>query len=83
MNRNVQIGAPFVIVLTALGTAGLPAARGLPGDRPRSRRCCSASAFCRTSAGGAQGRHRMFFGTFNPFHNTYLAIVHRAIASAA
>jgi nicotinic acid mononucleotide adenylyltransferase len=83
MNRNVQVGVSFVIVLTALGTAGLPLAReaflaigmglgallfgvGLLSDI--------------RSQVAPKGGIGMFFGTFNPFHNTHLAIVRRAIA---
>lgn len=82
MNRNVQVGVSFVIVLTALGTAGLPFAReaflvtgfvlggvlfgiGLLSDI-RSKMA-------------PKGGVGMFFGTFNPFHNTHLAIIRRAI----
>jgi len=82
-NRNVQVGVSFVIVLTALGTAGLPFAR---------------EAFLVTGLGfgvllfgvgllsdirslaAPKGGIGMFFGTFNPFHNTHLAIIHRALA---
>lgn len=82
-NRNVQIGLSFVIVLTALGTAGLPFVReaflvlgfglgavlfgvGLLSDI--------------RSVAAPKGGIGVFFGTFNPFHNTHLTIVQRAIA---
>jgi hypothetical protein len=83
LNRNVQAGVSFVIVITALGTAGLPFARetflvlgitlgallfgiGLLSDI--------------RSLLAPKGGIGLFFGTFNPFHNTHLAIVRRAIA---
>jgi nicotinic acid mononucleotide adenylyltransferase len=81
-NRNVLTGLSVNLVLTALGTAGIPFAReaflvmgfglgavlfgiGLLSDL-RSKLA-------------PKGGIGLFFGTFNPFHNTHLAIVRRAI----
>lgn len=81
-NRNVLVGLSVNLVLTALGTAGIPFAReaflvvgflfggvlfgiGLLSDL-RSKLA-------------PKGGIGLFFGTFNPFHNTHLAIVRRAI----
>ena len=81
-NRNVLIGVSINLVLAALGTAGIPGAReaflvsgfvfgaiffgvGLLSDI--------------RSVAAPKGGIGMFFGTFNPFHNTHLGILHRAI----
>lgn len=83
LNRNVQFGLSANVVATALGTAGLPVAReiflvggialgvlvfgvGLASD-------LRALIFPRRGIG-------VFFGTFNPFHKTHLALVRRALA---
>lgn len=83
MNRNVLIGLSANVILTALGTAGLPFAReaflvvgfgfgvvlfgiGLLSDI--------------RSEVAPKGGVGMFFGTFNPFHNTHLAMVKNAVA---
>ncbi len=81
-NRNVLIGLAVNLGLTALGTAGLPFAR-------------EAFLFAGFSLGGLffgigllsdlrsimapKGGIGLFFGTFNPFHNTHLEMVRRAI----
>ena len=81
-NRNVLIGVSVNLVLAALGTAGVPGAReaflvsgfvfgvvffgiGLLSDI--------------RSVAAPKGGIGLFFGTFNPFHNTHLAIVKAAI----
>jgi nicotinic acid mononucleotide adenylyltransferase len=81
-NRNVLIGVSINLVLAALGTAGIPGAReaflisgfvfgivffgvGLLSDI--------------RSVAAPKGGIGLFFGTFNPFHNTHLAILRRAI----
>lgn len=82
-NRNVQIGVSLVIVLTALGTAGLPFAReaflaiGLGLGALLFGIGLLSDIRSQVAPKGGIG---MFFGTFNPFHNTHLAIVRRAIA---
>lgn len=82
-NRNVLIGLSVNLGLAALGTAGLPFAReaflisgfvlgavffgiGLLSDL--------------RSMAAPKGGIGLLFGTFNPFHNTHLEIVRRAIA---
>ncbi|MDP1908045.1 MAG: hypothetical protein Q8K85_07080, partial [Hyphomicrobium sp.] len=81
-NRNVLVGLSINIVLTSFGTAGLPIAReaflvmgfgfgillfgiGLLSDL--------------RSVMAPKGGIGLFFGTFNPFHNTHLALVRRAL----
>lgn len=82
-NRNVLIGVSVNLVLAAFGTAGVPGAReaflitglglglllfgvGLLSDI--------------RSVAAPRGGIGLYFGTFNPFHNTHLEIVRRAIA---
>ena len=81
-NRNVLVGLSINIVLTSFGTAGLPIAReaflamgfgfgallfgiGLLSDI--------------RSQLAPKGGIGLFFGTFNPFHNTHLALISRAL----
>jgi hypothetical protein len=82
-NRNVLIAVSINLVLAALGTAGVPGAReaflisgfvfgalffgvGLLSDI--------------RSVAAPKGGIGIYFGTFNPFHNSHLGIVRRAIA---
>jgi hypothetical protein len=86
LNRNVLIGVSFNLILTAFGTAGVPFAReaflvmgfgfgvaffgwGITSDL--------------RSVLAPKGGIGLFFGTFNPFHNTHLTIVKRAIEERA
>ena len=87
LNRNVLIGA---LHQHRPGCAGhrRPAvrARGLPDARAlgwAASFCWSAS--CRTCARSSRPRaaSAMFFGTFNPFHNTHLAILEARDGGAA
>jgi hypothetical protein len=81
-NRNVLVGLSINIILTSFGTAGLPVAReaflvmgfgfgillfgvGLLSDL-RSKMA-------------PKGGIGLYFGTFNPFHNTHLALIRRAL----
>jgi nicotinic acid mononucleotide adenylyltransferase len=81
-NRNVLIGVSINLVLAALGTAGVPGAReaflisgfvfgivffgvGLLSDI--------------RSVAAPKGGIGIYFGTFNPFHNSHLGILRRAI----
>jgi hypothetical protein len=81
-NRNVLVGLAINIILTSFGTAGLPIAReaflvmgfgfgillfgiGLLSDF--------------RSQMAPKGGIGLFFGTFNPFHNTHLALIRRAL----
>lgn len=82
MNRNVLVGLSVNLMLTALATAGIPFARevflavgfgfgailfgiGLLSDL--------------RSQFAPKGGIGIFFGTFNPFHNTHLAMLRRAL----
>lgn len=81
-NRNVLVGLSINLALTALGTAGVPYAReaflimgfalggllfgvGLLSDI--------------RSLMAPKGGIGLFFGTFNPFHNTHLEMLRRAM----
>jgi nicotinic acid mononucleotide adenylyltransferase len=81
-NRNTLVGLLANIILAALGTAGIPGAReaflifgfvlgalffgiGLLSDI--------------RSVAAPKGGIGMFFGTFNPFHNSHLAILRQAM----
>ena len=81
-NRNVLIGLSINIILTSFGTAGLPVAReaflvmgfgfgillfgiGLLSDI--------------RSQVAPKGGIGLFFGTFNPFHNSHLGLIRRAV----
>ncbi len=81
-NRNVLVGVVANLVLAALGTAGIPYAREL----------FLVSGFVLglvffgvgilsdiRSIFAPKGGIGLFFGTFNPFHNTHLQMVQRAI----
>jgi hypothetical protein len=86
LNRNVLVGLSINLILTAFGTAGVPLAReaflimgfgfgailfglGLSSDL--------------RSVAAPKGGIGLFFGTFNPFHNTHLTIVQRAVEQRA
>jgi len=81
-NRNVLAGLSVNIVLASFGTAGVPVAReaflilgfgfgtvlfgiGLLSDL--------------RSVMAPKGGIGLYFGTFNPFHNTHLALIRRAL----
>jgi len=81
-NRNVLIGVSINMMLAALGTAGVPLAREL----------FLISGFVLgaiffgvgflsdvRSQFAPKGGIGLFFGTFNPFHNSHLAMVRRAM----
>jgi nicotinic acid mononucleotide adenylyltransferase len=82
-NRNVLVGVLVNSILAALGTAGVPYARELfllsglvlgllffgVGVLSDLR-----------SVVAPKGGIGLFFGTFNPFHNTHLRIIQQAIA---
>lgn len=82
MNRNVLVGLSINLVLTALGTAGLPYARpaflivGLSLGTIIFGVGILSDLRSKLAPKGGIG---LFFGTFNPFHNTHLAMVRRAI----
>ena len=83
LNRNVLLGLCVNTVLTALGTAGLPYGReaflllgfGLGGFLLLVGILSDLRSIFAPKGGIA-----MYFGTFNPFHNTHLAILKRAMA---
>ena len=81
-NRNVLIGLSINLALTALGTAGLPYARelflilgSLLGVLFFGVGVLSDFRSILAPKGGIG----LFFGTFNPFHNTHLQMLRRAI----
>ena len=82
LNRNVLAGLCVNTVLTALGTAGIPYAReaflavgfGLGG----LLLLVGILSDLRSIA-APRGGIGLYFGTFNPFHNTHLAIIKRAM----
>ncbi|MFO1079950.1 MAG: hypothetical protein U1E23_04895 [Reyranellaceae bacterium] len=84
LNRNVLVGLSVNLVLAGFGTAGVPFAReaflvagfgfglllfglGLASDA--------------RSVAAPKGGIGLFFGTFNPFHNTHLVLLERAMAA--
>lgn len=83
LNRNVLLGLCVNTVLTALGTAGLPYGReaflllglGLGGFLLTIGILSDLRSIV-----APKGGIGMYFGTFNPFHNTHLAILKRAMA---
>ena len=83
LNRNVLVGLCINTILTALGTAGMPYAReaflalgfGLGG----LLMLVGILSDLRSIA-APPGGIGLYFGTFNPFHNTHLAIIQRAMA---
>lgn len=82
LNRNVQIGLSANVIVTALATAGLHGARevflvggiGLGG-------VVFAIGVLSDLRGYLYPRRGVgvFFGTFNPFHRSHLALVRRAL----
>lgn len=83
LNRNVLAGLCVNTVLTALGTAGLPYAReaflvlgfGLGGVL-----LLVGILSDLRSIFAPKGGIGLYFGTFNPFHVSHLAIIKRAMA---
>jgi hypothetical protein len=81
-NRNVLAGLVVNTVLTALGTAGIPYAReaflaigfGLGGLL-----LLVGIVSDLRSIFAPKGGIGLYFGTFNPVHNTHLAIIQRAM----
>ncbi len=82
-NRNVLVGLCVNTVLTALGTAGLPYGREaflLLGFGLGGFLVVVGILSDLRSIFAPRGGIGLFFGTFNPFHNTHLAILKRAMA---
>jgi nicotinic acid mononucleotide adenylyltransferase len=81
-NRNVLIGVSINLVLAAFGTAGVPGAReaflitglGLGGLLFGVGLLSDIRSLV-----APKGGIGLYFGTFNPFHNTHLDILRRAI----
>jgi hypothetical protein len=81
-NRNVLIGVSVNLVLAALGTAGLPYAREaflIAGLVLGTLFFGAGLLSDLRSQLAPKGGIGLYFGTFNPFHNTHLAIVRRAL----
>jgi hypothetical protein len=82
-NRNVLVGLCVNTVLTALGTAGLPYGREaffLLGFGLGGFLFLVGLLSDLRSIFAPKGGIGLYFGTFNPFHNTHLAILKRALA---
>ena len=80
--RNVQVGLSVNLVLTALGTAGLPIARELflIGGTALGALVYGIGILSDIRSKLAPKRGvGMMFGTFNPFHNTHLGMIARAM----
>jgi hypothetical protein len=81
-NRNVLVGLSATMVLVAFGTAGLPIARevflavGLGFGALVFGIGLLSDIRSKVAPKGGIG---LFFGTFNPFHNSHVAIIRRAI----
>lgn len=81
-NRNVLVGLSATMVLVAFGTAGLPIAReaflavGLGFGALVFGIGLLSDVRSKVAPKGGIG---LFFGTFNPFHNSHVAIIRRAI----
>jgi hypothetical protein len=82
LNRNVLIGLSVNVIVTALGTAGMP---GLREAFVASGLGLGAFVFGIGVLSDLRGHFHprggigIYFGTFNPFHNTHLALIKKAI----
>lgn len=81
-NRNVLVGLSATMVLVALGTAGWPVAReaflivGIGFGALVFGIGLLSDIRSKVAPKGGLG---LFFGTFNPFHNSHVAIIRRSI----
>jgi hypothetical protein len=81
-NRNVLVGLSINIVLASFGTAGVPVAReaflvtGLGFGALLFGVGLLSDLRSKLAPKGGIG---LFFGTFNPFHNTHLAMIRQAL----
>ena len=81
-NRNVLIGVSINLVLAAFGTAGVPGAREaflILGFLLGAVLFGIGFLSDLRSIFAPKGGVGIFFGTFNPFHNTHVEMVRRAI----
>ena len=81
-NRNVLIGVSINLVLAALGTAGIAGAREaflIVGFLLGAVLFSVGLLSDLRSIFAPKGGIGIFFGTFNPFHNTHVEMVRRAI----
>ena len=81
-NRNVLVGVSINMLLAAFGTAGVPGAREaflIVGFALGAVLFGVGFLSDIRSLVAPKGGIGLFFGTFNPFHNTHLEIVRRAI----
>ena len=82
LNRNVQVGLSMNVVATALATAGLPVVRELLIFGGIALGVLVLAIGVASDLRGVFWPRRgiaVFFGTFNPFHKTHLALVRRAL----
>jgi hypothetical protein len=82
-NRNTLVGLLVNVILAALGTAGVPGAREgflLLGFGLGGALFLVGLLSDMRSVAAPKGGIGLYFGTFNPFHNTHLAIIQAAIA---
>jgi hypothetical protein len=83
MNRNVMIGLSANILVTALATAGIPAAVTVFQVAGTALALLVFGVGILSDARAAFYPKRgvgVFFGTFNPFHRSHLDLVRRALA---
>jgi len=81
-NRNTLVGLLVNVTLAALGTAGVPGAREgflLLGFGLGGTLFAVGLLSDLRSVAAPKGGIGLYFGTFNPFHNTHLAIIQAAI----
>lgn len=82
-NRNTLVGLLVNVMLAALGTAGVPGAREaflIMGFALGGTLFAVGLLSDVRSIAAPKGGIGLFFGTFNPFHNTHLDILRRAIS---
>lgn len=82
LNRNVLIGLSANVVITAIGTAGVPVIREIfvIGALALGALVFGIGLLSDLRAHFyPKGGIAIYFGTFNPFHNTHLALIRRAI----
>ncbi len=81
-NRNTLVGLLVNVMLAALGTAGVPGAREaflIMGFALGGTLFAVGLLSDLRSVAAPKGGVGLLFGTFNPFHNSHLALLRRAI----